>query len=98
MSGYRPRIKPGDQYRVKDSTGTDWSMMRDAVVTVRAVDRLGCGCTRLTVERPGPTGGPLAGPMCLTVRRCVFHAANPQPGEDKTEAEPLVAVTRGPGQ
>ena len=79
--------KSGDRYRVPVCVTTDWRVRRDAVVDVKAVQRLGCSCTRLTVDRPGPAGGELAGPMHLFVGRCHFHAANPPAGVGDEESE-----------
>ena len=45
--------QPGDQVtaHVTDTTGRDIT----TTLTVNAADALGCGCTRLTCDRPGPT-------------------------------------------
>lgn len=46
------RYHPGDvvSARVTDRAGTTAT----TALTIRRVDRLGCGCTRLTCDRPGP--------------------------------------------
>lgn len=68
--------RPGDVYVLDACTTTDWQTARDVRVTVESATRLGCGCYRIDTTRPGPEGGPLAGPMHHLVNRCAFHTAN----------------------
>lgn len=77
--------KPGDHYLIDACTTTDWATISDVEVTAEKTERLGCGCWRITTERPGPPNGQLPDRMEFTVRRCRFHAANPG---TESDAEP----------
>ncbi|MFI2663712.1 hypothetical protein [Micromonospora carbonacea] len=49
------RYRPGDEVTatLDDTTGATVT----ATLTLRRVDRLGCGCQRLAADRPGPDQG-----------------------------------------
>jgi hypothetical protein len=50
-----------------------------AVVQVEKVTRLGCGCDRLSVRRPGVPGPDQYDRMHLVANRCEWHARHEEP-------------------